>query len=158
MPWPYLLCRLLNALGIDAWLYRDNLKWNNAYSHKLVAAWMRILFLSYVSWLLSHVLTFLIATANAIETTETQDTDVCIMILPKIWIVIVYLFACTIGSGWQKVIAICARWWSGNLWVTLQKDIATLFLFVLVWFCWDWQNSYFQMAVMEFCVSSHRYG
>jgi hypothetical protein len=29
-------------------------------------------------------LSFLIATANAIETTQTQDTDVCIMVRPKI--------------------------------------------------------------------------
>jgi hypothetical protein len=42
-PHHYLLCRPLYALGLDACFYRDKLKWNEAYPHKLVAAWMRIL-------------------------------------------------------------------------------------------------------------------
>ncbi len=159
MPWPYPLCRLLYALGIDAWLYRDNLKWKCRLSQACCSLNENtILELCLLTVIPRSDLSLPIATANAIETTQTQDTDVCIMVCPKIWIVILYLFACTIGSGWQKVIAICPRWWSGTLWVTLQKDIATLILFVLVWLCWNWQNSYFQMAVMEFCLSSHRYG
>jgi hypothetical protein len=42
-PFHYPLCRPLYALGFNACLYRDKLKWNEAYHHKLVAAWMRIL-------------------------------------------------------------------------------------------------------------------
>jgi hypothetical protein len=50
-PIHYPLCMPLYALGFNACLYRDKLKWNEAYRHKLVAAWMRIL------------LTFLLATS-----------------------------------------------------------------------------------------------
>jgi hypothetical protein len=50
-PFRYPLCTPLYALGFNACLYRDKLKWNEAYRHKLVAAWMRIL------------LTFLLATS-----------------------------------------------------------------------------------------------
>jgi hypothetical protein len=45
----------LFAVHTDGFLYRDKLKWNEAYSHKFVAAWMRVLvaiFISYVSCVL----------------------------------------------------------------------------------------------------------
>jgi hypothetical protein len=34
----------LYALGLDACLYRDKLKWHKAYPHEFVVAWMGILF------------------------------------------------------------------------------------------------------------------
>jgi hypothetical protein len=40
-------------------LYRDKLKWNEAYPHKLITAWRCILltlFISYVSWLLANIM------------------------------------------------------------------------------------------------------
>jgi len=50
-PIHYRLCTPSYALGFNASLYRDKLKWNEAYCHKPVATWMRIL------------LTFLLATS-----------------------------------------------------------------------------------------------
>jgi len=43
-PHHYPLCMPVYPLGLDACFYRDKLKWNETYPHKLVAAaWMRIL-------------------------------------------------------------------------------------------------------------------
>jgi hypothetical protein len=56
--WP--LCKALYAIGLDACLYRDKLKWHKAYPHKLVAGWMTILLtflISYVSWMLANIMT-----------------------------------------------------------------------------------------------------
>ncbi len=47
----YPLCWHLYVLGLDACLYQDKLRWNEAYPHKLVAAWMMIL----VTYLISYV-------------------------------------------------------------------------------------------------------
>jgi hypothetical protein len=41
--------KLLYALGLGACSYRDKLKWNEVYPHKLVAAWMRILLTSWLA-------------------------------------------------------------------------------------------------------------
>lgn len=38
----YSLGMPLYALGLDACLHRDKLKWKEAYAHKFVADWMRI--------------------------------------------------------------------------------------------------------------------
>lgn len=39
----WLLCRPLCAFSLDAYFFRDKLKWNKPYLQKHVAAWMRIL-------------------------------------------------------------------------------------------------------------------
>jgi hypothetical protein len=52
------LCRPLYVLGLGVCLYSDKLKWNEAYPHKLVAAWARMLLtilISAVSWLLANI-------------------------------------------------------------------------------------------------------
>jgi hypothetical protein len=55
----YSLCRPPYVFSLDACLYRDMLKWNEAYPHKLIAAWMRIqltFLIRYVSWVQANII------------------------------------------------------------------------------------------------------
>jgi len=53
----YLLCRCLYTLSLYVCLHMDKFKWNEAYFHKLVVAWMGILltfyFIDFDSWVVT---------------------------------------------------------------------------------------------------------
>jgi hypothetical protein len=78
----YPLCWSLYALGLDAWLCKGKLSWNEVYPHNLVAAWIgmgiNLLFISYMSYsagLECWPISWLSLPIASGKPTETQDTD-----------------------------------------------------------------------------------
>lgn len=60
---PQIVAVFCMPLSLGVCLFRDKAKWNEAYPHKLIAAWMRVLdlFCCYnVSWLLARIMTWVI--------------------------------------------------------------------------------------------------
>ncbi len=69
------ISRPLNALGVDACLHMDKLKWNEAYPHKLVAAWMRILLATFLEWYPTSWLSLPVGSGNVRETPDMDLYD-----------------------------------------------------------------------------------
>jgi hypothetical protein len=98
----YLLCRCLYTLGLYDCLHKNKLRWNEAYPHKLVAAWMNILltfyFIDFHSWAVTiSWLSLIVISKNATIIQETYLHNN----LPFFGQIIIHLFTPSIKSWWS---------------------------------------------------------
>jgi hypothetical protein len=80
--------------GIDSCIYKDMLKWNkNFFLHKLVAAWMGIMlifFISNVFWMLANI-TF--ESSHCFwKGNRNSKRWLCIMVCPSFWEDLLYVY------------------------------------------------------------------
>jgi hypothetical protein len=103
-------------------LYRDKLKWNEAYPHKLITAWRRILstlFISYVSWLLA-----MIESSCCFQKCNRNWGHRCLYNGLSESLDVIYIHPLELMKWGVMVVCHCCswwRWWSETLWVTLIK-------------------------------------
>jgi len=129
-PSPYPVCTPLCALGLDAFFYRDKLKWIEAYPHKQVCWILLTFFISYISWVLANIMTkcsccFLKCGRNSHADLYNGMSE----IVKYIWWIVYLLWIYTHCQSWWSqwvVIAACHsytwwRWQSDTLWVILIR-------------------------------------
>ncbi len=140
----YHLCRPLNTLVLDSWLCRGNLKWDEAYPPKLVAAWLRVLltfFSSFASQVLADFMTEALPVASRNQA-ETWDVGIFISLFcPQFWAdycILIYTIR-SWSSQWRQLVTAIHDEGDGLIVCEWHPQGSKLhsFLSCSLWFSWS---------------------